>query len=160
MTTPGSKICPICGATFHRREREKADTWRLRKYCSIPCANAGRAKSNRKSDSLPPDKVCPVCGCRFSRNGREAWRWAKMRYCSCSCARQRAPAPNRGPKTQNRSGYCDCYPNARIDSPECFDYQVQGKLACPNCRQRSREGQAALFVPGHDLGWSRLGAEI
>src|SRR6185312_11148523 len=74
--------CPVCETPIVRGPRERADSFRKRKYCSEQCAAIGHRKY--------PDTQAPICEHCHQPIPRPLYdalcRWLERRFCSTKCA--------------------------------------------------------------------------
>lgn len=70
-----SKVCAVCGETFHRPAHRTVASWARRKYCSDAC------RLNRVANDFGD---CAICGARLKR---------RRTYCSRQCYRTACRQP-------------------------------------------------------------------
>ena len=74
--------CPICGKTFHKKNRSHT-------YCSTRCKATDkkeRERKNRQRNQTKKEKgiykTCPICGKQFNPNS------SSHKYCTPECAQE------------------------------------------------------------------------
>lgn len=67
--------CPICGKTFHKKNRKH-------KYCSTRCKATAKKERERKNRQIyPKHRTCPICGKQFKPTS------SIHKYCTKECAK-------------------------------------------------------------------------